>query len=66
MPFLASNIDKEKYSCCWVTEIANKTKKIDICVTKLPFYQFSWAALIFMKKIFVDGLLHNYQNFCKI
>ena len=24
--------------------------KIDIWVTKLPFYQFSWVALIFMKK----------------
>ena len=40
--------------------------KIDIWVTKLPFYQFSWVALIFMKKILWLDLLHYYQFFCKI
>ena len=39
---------------------------IDIWVTKLPFYQFSWVALIFMKKILWLDLLHYYQFFCKI
>ena len=27
-PFLASNINKKKYSCFWVTEIVDKTRKL--------------------------------------
>ena len=50
MPFLASNITKEKYSSYRVTEILNKTRKL--ISEKLPFYQFSWVALIFMKFFF--------------
>ena len=33
-------------------------------VTKLPFYQFSWVTLIFMKFCLWLDLLHDYQIFC--
>ena len=35
-------------------------------VTKLPFYQFSWVTLIFMKFCLWSDLLHDYQIFCKV
>ena len=66
MPFLASNINKEKYSCFWVTEILNKTRKL-ISDYKVTFWSILLSSFDFHEKKFLwSDLLHNYQIFCKI
>ena len=59
MPFLASNVNKEKYSCFWVTEILIKTRKL-ILSNKVTFLSILFNSFDFHEIFFVAlDFLHN-------
>ena len=50
----------------WLQTLTKKNiLAFGIWVTKLPFHQFFWVALIFMNLFLWSNLLHNYQFFVK-